>query len=253
VYHQDEADSSDSDHGSNTSLDTAAERDKKKRRKLEDWVISNPVNTTLHPTMDLPGKRLKIQQELTGQQLTDRLTQHGLDLDTLVPVIEAWDATLSDYDKALSTEIERRRARILKLEDARPLILAKQQTNAQAIQLPTFTCRATSLTKRLASNTAKTKKLREGTDTLKEQQDAVRFHINSMTDYTWKAEAEVSIVRGLIRANARDMIRSALATRQEQAPQSTPTAAAAAEEPVARHLAFGNHPPPRQDSDRQPT
>jgi hypothetical protein len=98
--------------------------------------------------MDLPDKRLKIQLEHTGQQLTDRQTQHGLDLDTLVPVIEAWDTTLSDYDRALSKEIERRETRFLKLEDAYLRTLGKQQTNAQAIQLPTFTRRVASLAKR---------------------------------------------------------------------------------------------------------
>jgi hypothetical protein len=177
----------------------------------------------------------------------DRLVQHGLDIDTLVPVIEAWNTTLSSYDSALSNEIDRREARILKMEDAHARTLAKQRTNAQAIQLPTFTRSA----KRLERITAKKEKLREGTDTLQEQQDAGRFLINSMTDYTSKAEAEVAIVRGLIRANAHDMIRSALATRQEQAPQSTPTAAAAAEEPVARNLAFGKHPQHRQEGEQQ--
>jgi hypothetical protein len=93
----------------------------------------------------------------------------------------------------------------------------------------------------LERSDARKRKLREGTDTLQEQQDAVRLLLNSMTDYTSKAEAKVTIVRSLIRDNARDMIRSALATRQDQVPQSTPTAAADAEKPVARHLAFGKH------------
>jgi hypothetical protein len=76
-----EGDSSDSGYGtaksgeiSSSSSDTAVTGDKKKRRKLGDWVIPNPVTTTLHPTMDLPGKRMKIQLENAGQQLTDRLT-----------------------------------------------------------------------------------------------------------------------------------------------------------------------------------
>jgi hypothetical protein len=42
-----------------------------KRRKVEDWVIPNPVDTTLHPTTDLPGKRMRIQNEHTGLQLTE--------------------------------------------------------------------------------------------------------------------------------------------------------------------------------------
>jgi hypothetical protein len=45
--------------------------------------------TALHPTMDLPGKRIKLMNELTGQQLTEALNQHVLNLNILVPVIEA--------------------------------------------------------------------------------------------------------------------------------------------------------------------
>jgi hypothetical protein len=81
-----------------------------KRRTVEDWVIPNPVDTTLHPTMDLPGKRMNIQNEYSGLQLTEKLTQHGLDLNTLVSVIEAWDKSPSVHDTALSTEINRRNA-----------------------------------------------------------------------------------------------------------------------------------------------
>jgi predicted nucleic acid-binding Zn-ribbon protein len=172
--------------------------------------------------MHLPGKHLKIQHEHTVQKLTDHLTQHGVDLDALVPVIEAWDTTLSGYDRSLTKEIDRRETRLQKLEDAHLRILEKQHTNAQAIQLPMFTRRAASLAKRLERSDARKRKLRAGTDTLQEQHDAVRLLLNSMKEYTSKAEAEVTIVRGLIRDNARDMIRSTLATRQEQAPQSTP-------------------------------
>jgi hypothetical protein len=108
-----EGDSSDSGYGtaqsgnnSSSNSDTEVTGETKKRRKLEDWVIPNPVTTKLHPTMDLPGKRMKIQRENAGQQLTDRLTQHNLDLDTLVPVIEDWDITLSAYDRALLGSLE---------------------------------------------------------------------------------------------------------------------------------------------------
>jgi hypothetical protein len=62
--------------------------------------------------MDLPGNRIKITTETTGQQLTEALNQHALNLNTLVPVIEAWDTTLTVYDEALSAEIEHRRLRI---------------------------------------------------------------------------------------------------------------------------------------------
>jgi hypothetical protein len=58
--------------------------------------------------MDLPGKRIKLVNEHTGQQLTEALNQHGLNLNTLVPVIETWDETQTEYDEALTAEIERR-------------------------------------------------------------------------------------------------------------------------------------------------
>jgi hypothetical protein len=188
--------------------------------------------------MDLPGKRMKIQRENAGQQLTDRLTQHSLDLDTLVPVIKAWDTTLSAYDIALSTELEHRESRTRRLEDVNTHTQAKQQRNAQEIQIPTITRRALTLAKRVTRSTAKLEQLREGTEMLLEQQEAVRVHLNSIQDYTSKAEEEVTIVRGSIRENAREMIRG-LGTQQEQVTQSAPAVAAAAEEPVARHLAFG--------------
>ena len=117
----------------------------KKRRKLEDWVIPNPVDTALHPTMDLPGKRIKITNELESQQLTEALNQHALNLNTLVPVIEAWDTTLTVYDEALTAEIERRRLRIQGLDDLCSRILQKQQANSTAIPLPQVTRRTTNL------------------------------------------------------------------------------------------------------------
>jgi hypothetical protein len=88
-----------------------------KRRKLEEWVIPNPVDTALHPTMDLQGKRIKITTELVGQQLTEALNQHALNLNTLVPVIESWDETLTGYAEALIVEIDRRKHRIHSLDD----------------------------------------------------------------------------------------------------------------------------------------
>ena len=124
--------------------------------------------------MDLPGKRMKIQRENAGQQLTDRLTQHNLDLDTLVPVIEDWDTTLSAYDSALSTELDHREGRTRRLEDVRTRTQAKLQRNAQEIQLPTPIRRGITLTKRVARLTAKLEQLREGTEMLQEQQEAVR-------------------------------------------------------------------------------
>jgi hypothetical protein len=72
-----------------------------KRRKLDEWVIPNPVDTALHPTMDLQGKQIKITSELVGQKLTEALNQHALNLNTLVPVIESWDETITDYAEAL--------------------------------------------------------------------------------------------------------------------------------------------------------
>jgi hypothetical protein len=65
-----------------------------KRRKVDEWVIPNPVETALYPTMDLQGKRIKIMTDLVGQQLTEALTQHALNLNTLVPVIEPWTIKL---------------------------------------------------------------------------------------------------------------------------------------------------------------
>ena len=183
-----------------------------------------------------------------GNNSRTALTQHSIDLDTQVPVIEAWDTTLSVYDSALSTELVHREARTRRLEDACTRTRAKQQRNAQEIQIPTVTRRGLTLAKRVARSTAKIEQLREGTGMLQEQQEAVRAYLNSIPEYTSKVEEEVMIVRDLIRENAREMIQ-ALGT-QEQVPQSAPAVAAAAEEPVARHLAFGNQPP-RQDGTQQ--
>jgi hypothetical protein len=119
--------------------------------------------------MDLSGKRMKIQRENAGQQLTDRLTQHNLDLDTLVPVIEDWDTTLSAYDSALSTELDRREGRTWRLEEAHTRTQAKLQRNTQDIQLPTSIRRGITLTKRVARLTAKLVQLREVTEMLQEQ------------------------------------------------------------------------------------
>jgi hypothetical protein len=63
----DVSDSSFAGRGTSSSDNTT---ETQKRRRLKDWVIPNPVDTALHPTMDLPGKRIKITNELTGQQLT---------------------------------------------------------------------------------------------------------------------------------------------------------------------------------------
>jgi hypothetical protein len=79
-----ESDSSVAEEG----ISSEDEKLETKRRKLDEWVIPNPVNTALHPTMDLQGKRVKITSELVGQKLTEALNQHALNLNTLVPVIE---------------------------------------------------------------------------------------------------------------------------------------------------------------------
>jgi hypothetical protein len=128
-----DSDSSFTEGGTSTANDN---NESKTRRKLEDWVIPNPVDTALHPTMDLPGKRIKITNELAGQQLTEALNQHALNLNTLVPLIEAWDTTLTVYDGALTAEIERRRLRIQGLDDLCGRILQKQHANSTAIPLP---------------------------------------------------------------------------------------------------------------------
>jgi hypothetical protein len=47
--------------GGTSSSDNTTET--QKRRRLKDWVIKNPVDTALHPAMDLPGKRIKITNE----------------------------------------------------------------------------------------------------------------------------------------------------------------------------------------------
>ena len=73
----------------------------------------------------------------------------------MIPVIEAWDKSLSDHDTALSTESNRREIRFLKLDDARLLIIGKQQANATAVQLPTTVRRGDQLAKRLRRTVTK--------------------------------------------------------------------------------------------------
>jgi hypothetical protein len=125
------------------------EKTETKRRKVDEWVIPNPVETALHPTMDLQGKRIKIMTDLVGQQLTEALTLHALNLNTLVPVIETWDEVLSEYAEELVAEIERRKHRIQSLDDRYGRTLQKQITNTAALPLPSTNRRATTLAERL--------------------------------------------------------------------------------------------------------
>ena len=110
-----------------------------KRRKVEEWVIPNPVETALHPTMDLQGKRNKIMTELVGQQLTEALNQHSLNLNILVPVIAAWDETLTEYTAKLLNEIERRKQHMQHLDDRYSRTLQKQVNNTAAVPCPVTT------------------------------------------------------------------------------------------------------------------
>jgi hypothetical protein len=53
VIVNDDSDSSFAGGGGTSSSDNIT--DTQKRRRLKEWVIPNPVDTALHPTMDLPG------------------------------------------------------------------------------------------------------------------------------------------------------------------------------------------------------
>jgi uncharacterized protein Yka (UPF0111/DUF47 family) len=191
-----------------------------KRRKLEEWVIPNPVDTALHPTMDLQGKRIKITSELVGQKLTEALNQHALNLNTLVPVIESWDETLTDYAEALVAEIDRLKHRIQDLDDRHGRILQKQTTSSAAIPLPRTVRRATMLMKQLNRTNLKREAVAEGMRVLEDQHGAVQTLLNSMAGYTATAKAEIDTVTELIRDNAREMIRSTIA---DNSPRKRPS------------------------------
>jgi hypothetical protein len=106
--------------------------------------------------------------------MTDLLTQHGLNLNTLVPVIEAWDETLTEYDVALTAKMELRGNRLQRLCDIRDRILRKQHANSKAIPMPRNIHRTSNLAERMARNVHRQEKINEGINTLQEQQDAVR-------------------------------------------------------------------------------
>jgi hypothetical protein len=77
---------------------------------------------------------------------------------------------------------------------------------------------------------------KKASDTLQQQQDAVRALLNSMGEYTKNAEEEIRNVTELVRANARAMIRSTLAGQQHI---SQPTAVEPdSTEEVARQIEF---------------
>jgi hypothetical protein len=102
----------------------------------------------------------------------------------LVPVIEAWDTTLTEYDEALTVEIERRRLRLQGLDDLRDRISQKQHVNSAAIPLAWTIRRTTNLAKRMSRRTQRREAISEGMDALQEQHGAVQILLNSMIDYT---------------------------------------------------------------------
>ena len=140
--------------------------------------------------MDLQGKRIKIMTELVGQQLTEALNQHALNLNTLVPVIESWDETLTEYAEELVAEIERRKHRIQSLDDRYGRTLQKQTTNSAALPLPSTNRRATILVERLSRTKQKREAIQEGMEALQEQHGEVQILLNSMIDYTNTVLAE---------------------------------------------------------------
>ena len=211
-----------------------------KRRKVDEWVIPNPAETALHPTMDHQGKRIKIMTDLVGQQLTEALNQHALNLNTLVPVIETWDETLTDYAEELVAEIERRKHRIQSLVDRYGRTLQKQTTNSAALPLPSTTRRATMLVERLNRTNQKREAVAAGMRVLEDQHGAVQTLLNSMTDYTATAIAEIDTVTELIRNNARKLIRSTIANQQSQ--EETTPSVAASSDGAARHIDFTQKP-----------
>ena len=227
-----ESDSSAAEEGTSSDDDKI----ETKRRKLAEWVIPNPVDTALHPTMDLPGKRIKITTELAGQQLTEALNQHALNLNTLVPVIEAWDETLTVYAEALIVEIDRRKHRIQSLDDLYGRTLQKQSTNSAALPLPSITRRATILVERLSRTKQKREAVAAGMSVLEDQHGAVQTLLNSMADYTATALAEIDTVTELMRNNARKLIRSTIANQQSQ--EETTPSVAASPDGAARQIDF---------------
>ena len=204
-----------------------------KRRKVEEWVIPNPVETALHPTMDLQGKRNKIMTELVGQQLTEALNQHSLNLNILVPVIAAWDETLTEYTAKLLNEIERRKQHMQHLDDRYSRTLQKQVNNTAAVPLPSNNRRAALLAERLSTTRKKREAIAEGISTLECQHGTLQTLLNSMADYTTTALAEIECVTNLIRSNARTMIRSTIAS---QLSQETNPSVAASSDGAARQI-----------------
>jgi hypothetical protein len=187
--------------------------------------------------MDLLGKRIKITNELAGQQLTEALNQHALNLNTLVPVIEAWDATLTVYAEALIVKIDRRKNRIQSLDDLYGRTLQKQSTNSAALPLPNITRRATILVERLSRTKQKRETVAAGMNVLEDQHGAVQTLLTSMADYTTIALAEIDTVTELMRNNARKMIRSTIANQQSQE-EITPSVSAASPDGAARQIDF---------------
>jgi hypothetical protein len=187
--------------------------------------------------MDLPGKRIKITNKLAGQQLTEALNQHALNLNTLVPVIEAWNATLTVYAEALTVEIDRRRHRIQRPDDLHGRTLQKQLTNSAAIPLPNITRRATILVERLSRTQQKRETVAAGMISLEEQHGSVQTLLNSMADYTTTVLAEIDTVTELMRNNARKLIRSTIANQQSQE-ETPPSASAASPDGAARQIDF---------------
>ena len=165
--------------------------------------------------------------DLVGQQLTEALNQHSLNLNTLVPVIDAWDETLTEYAAELLAEIERRKHRIQSLDDRYGRTLQKQVTNSAAFPLPSNNRRAAILAERLSHTKKKREAVAEGISTLECQHGTVQTLLNSMTDYTKTALAEIDCVTDLIRSNARTLIRSTIASQQSQ--ETTPSVAASSD------------------------
>ena len=154
--------------------------------------------------------------ELAGQQLTEALNQHSLNLNILVPVIAAWDETLTEYTAELLAEIERRNQRMQRLDDRYGRTLQKQVNNTAAYPLPSNNRKAAFLAERLSKTKKKREAIAEGISTLECQHGTVQTLLNSMTDSTKTALAEIECVTDLIRSNACTLIRSTIASQQFQ-------------------------------------
>jgi hypothetical protein len=151
--------------------------------------------------------------ENTLYQLTDLLPQFGLNPNTLVPVIEAWDGTLTEYDAAPTTEFELRGNRLQKLSDMQDRIRRKQHSHSSTLPLPQNVHRTKSLAKRMDRIKQRSEKLQEGINTLQQQQDAVRALLDSMGNIPKKQKNKSESLESW-RSNARAMIRSTLADQQ---------------------------------------